>query len=258
MSSWSSRRKFLYAGSLITALILIIAAIFFSIFYKAPTCFDGVKNSSEQGVDCGGSCVKLCQSAFLPAKIEWGGAKFEKVADGLYNVASYIINPNTDVAALNVSYKFTLFDKEGIFITERQGTMTLPAHRNTLAFEPALNTGKRVPTKAIFEFLTAPQWFKSHDTLGGLAIIDKNYTEDDKGSSLEVTLENKSLYPYKNISVSVVLYDINANAIGFSHTRVDVLNANGGREIAPFTWPMGRQNRVVSIEALPSVIPIHD
>lgn len=239
-------------------ILLIIIAVFFSIFYKAPTCSDGIKNGSEQAVDCGGSCRKLCQSAFLPAKIAWGGGKFEKIADGLYNVASYIVNPNTNGAALNVPYKFTLFDNQGVLITERQGTITIPAHRNTMAFESSLNVGKRTPAKATFEFLSSPEWFKSHDNLNGLVIIDKNYIEDEKSSSLEVTLENKSLYPYKNITVSAILYDINANAIGFSRTQVDILNPNGGREVAPFTWPFGRQNRVVSIETLPEITPVRD
>ncbi len=263
MATWASRRKFMYRGSITTIILVIVFTVFFSLYYKAPTCSDGKQNGREQGVDCGGSCVRLCQSAFLPARIGWGGGKFEKVADGLYNVASYIVNPNTNGAAINVPYKFSLFDNQGVLITERQGTVMLPAHRNALAFEPTLDTGKRVPAKATFEFLAAPQWFKSHDALDSLAILDKKYNEyengdDENTSSLEVTLENKSLFPYKNIGVAVVLYDADANAIGFSRTRVDVVNPGGGREIAPFTWPFARQDRVVSIEVLPSIAPPHD
>ena len=260
MATWSSRRKTFIALSLLFFILAVIAGVYFLIFYKAPTCFDRIQNGDETGVDCGGSCMKLCQSAFLSAKIEWGGGKFEKVAEGLYNVASYIINPNTSGAALNVPYRFALFDSKGILITERQGSISLPAHRNTLAFQAALNTGKRIPAKATFEFLAPPVWFKSHDALSDIAIVDKKYVEDskEKSSSLEVTLENKSLYPYKNITVAAVLYDIDANAIGFSQTQIDAIGANGGREIAPFTWPYDRQNKVVSIEALPSATPVRD
>ena len=258
MATWASRRKFMYGGSVVLALLLIILGIFFSLFYKKPTCFDGIQNGGELGIDCGGGCVKLCQSAYLGPKIAWGGAKVEKVADGLYNAASYIINPNTNAAAVNVPYKIALFDEQGILIMERQGSVTLSAHRNTLVFEPSIATGKRIPVKATFEFLAPPVWFKSHDTLDGLAILDKKYTEDDQTSSLEVTLQNKSLLPYKNITIAAVLFDINGNAIGFSQTKIDEIAPNGGTQLAPFTWPFSRDNKVISIEALPTTIPVRD
>src|SRR5690349_16932968 len=204
MASWSSRRKSLYGSIVVIVIILFIGVPAFYFLYTPPTCTDGFQNGDEQDIDCGGSCVKLCQSAFLPPRVGWGGAKFEKVADGLYNLAAYIVNQNVDGAAVNVPYKISLYDSEGILITERQGRMTLPAHRNALAFEPAVDVGKRTPAKAIFEFTNAPEWFKSHDTLDGLSVVDKKYTEDGGSSSLEVTLENRTLYPYQNIDVSVV------------------------------------------------------
>jgi hypothetical protein len=258
MATWSSRRKLLYGGSIFAIIAGVIGTVFFFYFYKPPTCFDGARNGKEQGIDCGGICAKLCQGAFLTPKIEWGGGKAEKVADGLYNLASYIINPNTTVAALNVPYKFTLFDYKGILIAERQGYIDIPAHRNTLVFESAVSVGKRVPTKVTFEFLAPPLWFKSHDTIGGLVVVDKKYAEDEKMSSLEIHLENKDLVPYQNITVGAVLYDANDNVIGFSKTIVDSLPAQGGKEVAPFTWPLSRNGKVVTIEAIPVVDPVHD
>ncbi len=258
MATWSSRRKMIYGGSVFVVFIGIVGTVFFFYFYKPPTCFDGMKNGKEQGTDCGGVCVKLCQGAFLPPKIEWGGGKSEKVAEGLYNLASYIVNPNTTVAALDVPYKFALFDSKGILINERQGSIDIPAHRNTLVFEPAVNVGKRIPAKVTFEFLAPPLWFKSHDTIGGLVVTDKKYTEDDKLSSLEIYLENKSLVGYKDVTVGAVLYDANDNVIGFSKTIIDALAPEGGSEVAPFTWPVSRNGKVVSIEAIPVVDPVHD
>jgi hypothetical protein len=264
MATWSSRRKFIYASTIFIVFAAIIAAIFFSIFYKKPTCFDGVKNGNESGIDCGGSCRLLCQSNFLPPKILWGGGKAEKLTSSLYNVASYIVNPNTNGAALNVPYRFSLYDSKGILIAERQGKIDLPAHRNTLAFEPAVNVGTRTPVKVIFEFLESPVWFKSHDTLGDIAIVDKKYSEDNdaNSSSLEVTLENRSLVPYRNVTVSAILSDVDGNAIGFSRTMVDVINPKGdsveNRVIAPFTWNVSRHDEVTSIEALPVQVPVQD
>lgn len=255
MASWSSRRKLNYALAVAFTLVVFIIVPAFFIFYKAPTCFDGKMNGDETGYDCGGSCSLLCQSAFLPPRVGWGGAKFEKLADGLYNVASYIINPNMTGAAVNAPYKISLYDDRGILITEREGKVTLYPHRNSLAFQTAVDVDKRVPAKATFEFTSAPVWFKSADNLGGLAVIDKKYQEDETSSSLEVTLENKTLVPYEDVQISVVLYDIQGNAIGFSQTNIDSIAPKNGREIAPYTWPVTRGGRVTSVEVIPSIKP---
>lgn len=258
MASWSSRRKLAYGSITVFGLILLVIIPAFLYFYKAPTCSDRILNGDETGVDCGGSCVRLCQSSFLPPQISWGGAKFEKVAEGLYNVAALIENKNVNGAALNVPYKISLFDDKGILIVEKKGTVTLYAHRNSLAFEPAVSVGKRIPVKATFEFIQAPIWFKSHDVLGGLAVVDKKYTEDDANSSLEVILENRTLFPYQNINVSVILSDSDGNAIGFSRTTIDSIASKSGREVAPFTWPIGRKGAVKSIDVVPSILPVVD
>lgn len=258
MASWSSRRKFTFSSIIIIGLIVIIGVPAFFYFYKAPTCMDRIMNGDETGIDCGGSCVRLCQSSFLAPQIVWGGAKFEKVAEGLYNVAALIENKNVNGAALNVPYKIALFDAEGILITEQKGTVTLYAHRNSLAFNPAVNVGKRTPVKATFEFLQAPIWFKSHDALDKLAIVDKKYTEDTTSSSLEVVIENRGLLPYQDINVSVILSDPNGNAIGFSRTTIDSIAPKSGREVAPFTWPISRNGAVTSIEVVPIILPTVD
>jgi len=256
MSSWAGRRKFSYAAILFIAIALIVGIPAYKLFYKAPTCSDGIANGNELGVDCGGSCIMLCQSDFLPPRIEWGGAKFEKQSDGLYNVASYIVNPNINGGAMNVPYKMTLYDSAGLLITDRVGTLTLYPRRNTLAFQTAINTDKRIPTKVTFEFTSPPVWYKSSDRLGGINILDKNYVDETNTSSLQVLLENKNLQPYQNLLVSVVLYDVDSNAIGFSQTRVDSIAGKNGRQVAPYTWSFARDGKVAKIEVLPIIAPV--
>src|SRR3989344_396993 len=254
MASWSSRRKLSYATIVILVIVISIALLVFFFFYSAPTCFDGKRNGDELDIDCGGSCVRLCQSAFLPPRQEWGGAKIEKLADGLYNVASYIVNPNVSGAAIDVPYKISMYDSEGSLITERSGKINLYAHHNALAFQPAIDTDESIPAKAIFEFTSPPDWFKSGDELGGLVVVDKKYEESANGSSLEIILVTRTLYPYEDIRVGAVLYDAEGNVIGFSQTIVDEIPPKG-REIAPFTWSINRDGRVTTIEVLPTVEP---
>jgi hypothetical protein len=248
MSSWSQRRKSVYALIVFLVVVGAIGVPAFYLFYKAPTCSDGLMNGSETGVDCGGSCQRLCQTSFLAPSLAW--TRFEQVSPGLYNLAAYIVNPNIDAEALNVPYHIALYDDRGVLITDTSGTVTLPPHRNTLAFQGAVNVGKRVPAKALFEFTTPPDWHKKKDGLAAIAVGDKKYLEDELGSSLTVTLKNTSVYSLVNLAVYAVLYDKDGNALGFSKTYVDEIPQKG-TALAPFTWPLNRKGAVISIEVLP-------
>lgn len=248
MSSWSQRRKLAYAGA---TLVLLLAAVIipgFVLLYTPPSCSDGIQNGSEQDIDCGGSCERLCSSAFLAPAVAW--TRFEELAPGLYNLAAYIINPNSEAGAQDVPFKFVLYDTDGLPITERSGAVTLPPHRNVLAFVSAVSAGNSTPSKALFSFSAAPEWQKEQDPLSHLQIREKRYLEDEAGSSLLVTLANASIYPIGPLSVYAVLYDAEKNAIGFSRTTLDGVAPNES-SVAPFTWPTNRDGAVISIEVLP-------
>lgn len=248
MSSWANKRKWIYVSIFIVVIFGLIGVPAFFIFYHAPTCTDGILNGDESGVDCGGSCVRLCQSAFLSPSIAW--TRFERLAPKLYNVATYIINPNTEAEAKNVPYRMSVYDARGILIIEIKGTVTLPPHRNTVAFKGAVNVGEIVPAKVSFEFTAAPQWVKTADTLSAIAVIDKKYTEDDVGSSLIVTLKNNSVRTIYKTAVAAVLYDKDNNALGFSKTYIDGIYPEATTQ-ASFTWPINRKGSVISLEVLP-------
>jgi len=248
MSSWSQRRRLTYISIIVVLLLGVIGLPSFFYFYRAPTCSDGIKNGSETGVDCGGSCQRLCASSFLPPAVAWTG--MTQVSDGLYNVAAYIINPNPTVAASRIPYHAVLFDKDGSAITEYDGTVSLPPHRNTLAFQAAVSTGKRVAVRAFFQFTGSPDWRTEVDPLSDVQVAGKSYEESAAGSSLTVTLKNNAPLPLPRITVYVVLYDADHNELAFSKTVVDSIDA-GGIAAAPFTWPTSWKGKVVSIEVMP-------
>jgi hypothetical protein len=222
-----------------------VPAFFF--FYKVPSCSDGLKNGDEQGVDCGGSCEKLCPTAFLAPAVSW--TRFKEVSPGLYNMAAYVVNPNRNAEATGTPYLMSLLNDQGIPLAEINDTMTIPSGRNTLVFQGAVSAGKQTPVRAFFQFTAPPQWFVRADPLSVLAISDKNYNEASTSSSLLVTISNGSVNPVKNVIIYAVLLDKDGNVLDFSKTAVDLVPPSG-TAVAPFTWPSSHGGAVVSIEVL--------
>ncbi len=248
MNSWSQKRKLIYGGSTILVIVVVLGLLGWKLFYVAPTCFDGLKNGSETGVDCGGSCKKLCPSAFITPKEDW--TSLEETAPGLYNVAAYVENHNIQGEAFGVPYHVDLFDANSVKITGYDGTFTLPPNRNTLAFKAIVNTGQQIPAKAVFQITGVPDWHKQSDRLSKITILDKSYSEDANSSVLTVTLKNNDVEPMGRLTVYVVLYDKTAAVIGFSSTVIDSIAA-GATVKAPFTWGSSHNGAVISIEVLP-------
>lgn len=248
MSTWANRRKTLYAAIVVVILAAALGLPSFFFFYKAPSCFDGIQNGNEQGIDCGGSCTKLCQSAFLAPAVSW--TRFKSVAPGLYNVAAYIVNPNQNAEATGTPYHMALYDAKGMLITDVYGQVTLPPRRDSLAFQGAVAVGSRLPARAFFEFTAAPNWFIASDPLSAISIGRRDYQENQNSSSLLVTLNNASAVSVGPVTVYVVLFDQNGDTLDFSKTIVDQVPANGSAD-APFTWPESHHGAVVSIAVLP-------
>ena len=248
MATWSSRRKSLYALVLIVVAVVLIGIPSFKLFYKAPSCFDNTQNGDEQGIDCGGSCTKLCSSAFLPIpSASW--VRMTGSAPNTYNLAAYIVNPNPKAGAKAIPYSFAVLDKDGVKIGGATGKFDLPPGRNTLVFQNSIHLQNQQAARTTFDFGADPQWYVGSDPLSGVQVLGKNYSESAAGSSLDITLKNQSPLPVGNIVVYAILKDADSNVLDFSKTIVDQI-APQGTAVAPFTWPASHSGKVISIEAL--------
>ncbi|HEU5114911.1 MAG TPA: hypothetical protein VFT82_04055, partial [Candidatus Paceibacterota bacterium] len=125
MASWSTRRRWSYLLIFAALVVLFFGVPFFFLFYKAPTCFDGKQNGNETGIDCGGSCARLCPADFAAPRVLWSYSV--QVVPGVFNSLAYVQNPNPSVEADNVPYLFRLYDSQGLLIAERTGKAFVPA-----------------------------------------------------------------------------------------------------------------------------------
>src|SRR3989344_8040872 len=113
MNSWAKNRKRMIFGLVFLFLILVIGLPLFLLIYQKPTCSDGKQNGDETGVDCGGSCSRLCAVESLPLVVK-GDPRILKVATSTYEGVALINNLNSNVEVASAHYKFKLFDGQSL------------------------------------------------------------------------------------------------------------------------------------------------
>jgi hypothetical protein len=115
--SWEFRKKWLriIVGSIV--LIAALAAfIYFNFLKKPETCFDGKQNQNETGVDCGGSCLKICEAEASPLIKLWTRPFI--VSPGIASVVAYIENPNETAGIKSIPYEIRIYDDRNILIAD--------------------------------------------------------------------------------------------------------------------------------------------
>jgi len=249
--SWGSKRKFIYGGIVV---IFFLGAVFlFSYPYinKASTCVDGTKNGDEVGVDCGGSCSRICSFEADQLSLLW--TRSFKISNGRYNVVAYLENQNQDAAVYKIKYRFRFADKDNLYIGSREGETSIPPSRKFAIFEPSVGVGHSVPVYTTFEFLESPVWVKVEENkLSQLKVLvsDISLINEDTSPRLSATIKNSSLFTIPDLNAVAILYDADGNAISASRTYFEFLKAEENKTIN-FTWPEPFSKKVVLSEIVP-------
>jgi hypothetical protein len=251
--SWATKRKIFYFLILFIAIIIALFILIWPSLNKAPTCVDNKQNGDESGIDCGGSCQKVCTPEALQLVTLWARA-FE-VVPGKYNVMAYVENQNRESGVPIINYEFKLYDDNNIFIGRRDGSTFITSNDRTAIFEPGIDTGSRIPARVSFEFTTLPTWIKvdrnQRDSLA-VGAEDKVLSNPFSKPKLEANIVNKTLNKLKNVDVYAVLYDESGNVMAVSKTLIDTLDKTSKAGVV-FTWPNPLPKQPTVIDIFPQI-----
>lgn len=250
-TSWARihRRRVTLAVGSIVALFLIV---YFSIgLYRPPNCFDRVQNNDEVGVDCGGSCERYCRSQTGTMRLVWSRV-FES-SPGIYNAVAYLENPDFDKFADGMRYRFTVYDRDGKFLAEREGVTDIRREPIVGVFESKIAIRSGEPHRTSFEWLDEPVW-KRASAERRVAVSDEAFIPAQFGAELIATIVNKEPVPLRDVEVVVIVYDTSGNAITATQTYIDLLGPREQRRIS-FVWSSELPSQKGRVEFLPRIPP---
>jgi len=237
MSPWAYRRKVIFLGILILLMAVAGAFIFWFFFYQAPSCSDGKQNGDETGIDCGGSCSKVCSGEAITPIVKWDPQIFQ-VFENTWSVVVYVENPNTNLNATYLPYTFTLYDASNNILATRTSATILPKNDTVGIFEGSIVLdGNKIPKRATFEIGGEIVWSKTGiNEKKDITVTYSPLSQLETKPRIEAVVKNNTDNEIKNIELVAVVFDGSDNAVAASRTLVDSIKKGDSTNIV-FTWP---------------------
>lgn len=247
---WAVKRRVYYGSGFFSFWVLVCVIVFYTAFYQAPTCFDGILNGDEVEIDAGGGCIRVPSSQVSPPVVAW--AESFEVASGQYNAVAYIENRNETVGTPELSYTFT-FLSNGVEVGRRSGVTEIPPNSTQPVFEGRIFTDDKVITDTQLTLESADTWLPAISTADQFRTSDLNLLSVDTRPRLEAKLQNTSLDTIRGVEVVATIFSDNGNAVAASQTYVETFFSRTAQDVV-FTWPNSIAKTVRSCSIPTSVL----
>lgn len=244
MVSWRERQQLKYFSLLFGLALIVIGAGVFFFLNRPGTCFDGKQTNGELGIDCGGSCARLCLFEVSEVITHW--ARSFPSREGTYDAVAFLENPNVGAGVKEFRYVFKLYDARNVLTGEREGKTFLNPKERFAVYESgiAVGAGAHSPQRTFFEIPEELSWesisppqeieFVARDTL---------YEEASGGGAPRVvtTLVNRALVKVNDLEVVALLVDDEENLIDAAKTEISRLAPNETKLLTFLLSPLLRE-----------------
>ncbi|MBI5079227.1 peptidoglycan-binding protein [Candidatus Wolfebacteria bacterium] len=212
-------KQILYIIGYLTAIFLILLAVYLIWFKPAPTCKDNRQNQEETGVDCGGPCKPCEIKALSPVEVSF--VKHFPAGEKTILLAE-IKNPNPDYGADGFSFYFDIYADTGEKIKRINGKSFIYAGEIKYIFETIdidyAKIGKTELTIADSEWKSTEKFPKPQ-----IQVRDAKTEKDPKNSRVFIsgTIKNNNAFSLKNVKILSVLSNPENIQISASKTELE-------------------------------------
>ena len=181
------RKQFFIAFTFIFIVVVVVGGIWLLVEPPKATCFDGIQNQGEKGIDCGGPCGLCPEDIRKPLEILL--EDFIPTIDDNYDLMAEIRNPNKDWGIESINYRFNLYDRNEELIGFKEGsTYVLPQETKYIIDQKFYST--TIPKKIELELLRVLDEVESKWE----TFVDKYIAYPDKEMDMRMIVRRKMRY----------------------------------------------------------------
>jgi hypothetical protein len=251
--SWASSRRTLILIIIFSVVAAVVAITLIATLYETPSCADGKRNQDEQGIDCGGSCSRVC--SFDATKPVVSFVRDVPGLRGRTDVVAYVENPNAASAVKDAKYTVELYSESRTLLASVEGVTDLPPGGGVPLFLPGVYAGGDIVAQAFLEFDEASlDWYRYEDARIVPRVSDVSSSDIGTAPRVRARLSNSSVTLLRNITVIATVFGADGNAFAATKTVVPQVPAQGSTEvILTFALPFPEEPARVDVRP---VIPL--
>ncbi len=245
-------KQVVYGIFYLAILGIIVAGIYFLFFKQAPSCFDGVQNEGEQGVDCGGPCAKVCIPSSIASIAPIGPVYVFSPVAGHVTVLTELENANSDFAAAAFDYVITLYGADGSStVASIPGSSFAYAAETKYIVLPNEDVPANVSHADIA--ISSVQWVPASQ-MGAVpqfsfTNVSSSLAAENGYISVSGNITDRDVSSFNNIVVVAIFKDATGAPVGTSQTELDSL-APGATQDFSIIYPASSSTADVSAAEL--------
>lgn len=200
----------------------------------APSCFDGLKNGAETGLDCGGGCLP-CE--LKSARLRTGEVLVFKAGPTASVLAVQAANPIKDYGA-RFDYQLDVFGSFGVKAESENGSaLILPGGEEAFVFPPIALAADQI-TRASFKILSL-RWLGPESLpQAKIDIASGVLSPEASPPYLETTLTNSLAAAVPPFYLSALVFDASGRLVAASEKEIIGLAA-GATDRSVLFFPPG-------------------
>jgi len=230
--------KQIFIGLIISIILFLIG---YGIYYLAtpkPSCFDNKKNQQEEGIDCGGPCLKPCLVVPYP-QLLIKSKKAIAVGQLGYDLVIEIQNMNSNFGAKSFDYDIEITNTNNEIKTIKGNSYILAG---SAEIKYLIKRGIQIngEINSINVKIKNIQWIELENAVNPeLSILNKKIeylNTVGKYAKVSGIIQNKSNLGFDVVEVETILFDRNKNIVGVGSTNLYTFDSNQMRYFE-VTWP---------------------
>jgi hypothetical protein len=218
-------KQLIYASAFLVVIALLVGGYYLNYVKPAPTCFDGIQNQGEQGIDCGGPCAVSCSLRSVKPLAVADRVLVLRPDAAHMSFLTQVSNPNHDYAARNFSYSFELLDARGAVIQSYPGESFIYAGEVKYILAANVPAPQTNYSSVDIKLDSNPDWVPAGQFPGppqlNTAGAQTNISSDKM--SVDGNVTNLEAAPLKSVTIVAIFRGKLGQVAGASQTEVENL-----------------------------------